>query len=304
MLITCSSLGSDVQQPNPGKIKKNSASVSFNLPPSNAKSASIGSKAQAVLTEVQNLCASAIITGRNFCLDLRVLQKNLAILHNPDYQEQSTLHQFENVVSLYDLIRMEHSKTSRLYKEKKRGIALRIAASLLHLHSSPWINEASWSSKVIVVGVGRNGFVSDPFLSKPFTDSTAGLIHGSCDAEAEHASRGRLRHKKPILLYLGILLMELGFGKPFENFASLPDSYDPNDKSALYRAAVDVLNGPEYEGEVSPNYFWATEACINVAFKVRCRDFSDPEFQSEYCKEVIKPLLIDYCHYSGKTSFL
>ncbi|RPA84580.1 hypothetical protein BJ508DRAFT_323489 [Ascobolus immersus RN42] len=257
------------------------------------------------LAEVRSLCDSAIQLGNgDFCLDLRVLRSKL--LHNIDHREGSTVAHFDRVVSLYELIRMHHNQNFPFHPRTRRAISLKIAASLLRFHTSPWINEAFWSSKEVFVAIRKDGYLSDPYLSTSFLDEP----RAGCDSNGgtpwnDPNSRGRTRHKNPALLALGVLLLELELGKPIE--ALVPDLEDGADKSesrtALFIAANKVLETREYQETVSDNHLLATESCINCAFTMRYRRFSDEKFREAFCEEVILPILRDYCHENSVASF-
>lgn len=257
-------------------------------------------KGSKYLPEVQDICtATGIFEQRDICLDLLVSSNKL--FQNINCRERSSATQFEKVVSLFELIHLHNSKIHKLSLAKRRSLAARIAASLLLLHTSPWIGDSLWTSKDIFVGIGREGFVSSPYVSKPFTDEQLSTQPGDASANSSSETHGSL-HNNPVVFVVGIVLLELGLGKPFETLADSSNCSNiaTATEGELLTIALQSLRSKRCREKLSVDYRQATELCITQVFRANCKQFSDSEFREEYCREVVEPILREYRTFSGK----
>ncbi|RPA74560.1 hypothetical protein BJ508DRAFT_418574 [Ascobolus immersus RN42] len=286
----------------------NARGVHFSDPPTPSPKATLS----VAWTLAQNLCTPVChcIDQKIVCFHFRLHQDSSLLLHNPSYNEAASMvsSPVGKLVSLHELIRQNSSESGGLSRRKRLAFAARISCSLLQLHSSPWINESRWSARTVFVGLDQDGkeVVSGPYLSQPFSQNL--LNAGIEDSSGRILLPTTQSWPKisPVLLTLGVLLLELAMGNPIEQLAANQSDITSNPLSlhVLWRAAIEVLKSEQFGEAISDTYYKATQKCIDSSFTADSFHFSDEAFQLEYCRDVVAPIMNEYCTFVGNEPFL
>lgn len=175
---------------------------------------------------------------------------------------------------------LAHTSTSlsdpRLTKLTRLQLAVTLASTSLQLCTTPWLQSDYSAQKILF----RRGTIDSPFVSSTFVNS-GGLLANQASATSEWSP---IRNQT--IFRLGVLLLELSLGRPF-------NAYENNEPSMPYRdymLATRLLE--QLAGEESENYICATKACIFSDFgnKVKVLDFGDNAFRRAVYDDVILPL--------------
>lgn len=172
---------------------------------------------------------------------------------------------------------------TRLTKKQHLQLAVILASTTLQLHATPWIDQ-EWGKHDI-------------------------LFHDDC-IDQPHVSQHFYKHENPpdipslqwspirnlSVFGLGVLLLELSFGRPLE---FLKTDQDPPifTELAIARRLLDFL-----EDEESSAYSDVVRACINCDFgsKVKVSSLENDAFRQAVYDEVVLPLEDEWAHWTGK----
>ncbi|KAL9042554.1 MAG: hypothetical protein Q9214_003740 [Letrouitia sp. 1 TL-2023] len=172
---------------------------------------------------------------------------------------------------------------TRLTKKQRLQLAVILASTTLQLHATPWIDQ-DWGKHDI-------------------------LFHDDC-VDQPHISQHFHKHETPLnitppqwspirnlsVFGLGVLLLELSFGRPLEHFKIDQDPPIFTDL-AIARRLLDFL-----EDEESSAYTDVVRACINCDFgsKVKVSSLENDAFRQAVYDEVVCPLEDEWAHWTGK----
>ena len=171
-----------------------------------------------VMTEnIQCLCLAMLNSSREPCLG--ILGDELERHHRISITKTWTKPM--ETISLSDRI-----ANSGLLMRERLVLGIKLASNLLQLHSTPWLME-EWGERdvrFIRQKDTADAALDKPYLSKCFVLGCSPPQHSST---RQPAPPYWVRNKG--LYALGIILIELGFGKPFEKL-HLPNDLGPNDE--------------------------------------------------------------------------
>ncbi|KAH8900845.1 hypothetical protein GQ53DRAFT_740699 [Thozetella sp. PMI_491] len=182
----------------------------------------------------------------------------------------------QSTVSLRDML--EHSPPP-LYVRLK--LAAVISSSVLQLHSTPWLSEPL-SSTHILLQQENYPLHGHAFVAKKVPD---------CDTPPIALAPGDPAHmlRNPTLLYLGIVLIELILGQPFDSLR--PKHQDENPLFAGSSVLADFMAAQKLLQQIrqtSANYGSAVSRCIHSDFGGgKARDLNDEDFRQEVYSSVV-----------------
>ena len=180
-----------------------------------------------------------------------------------------------------------------LTRANRLSLALTVAASVLQLYETPWLDEY-WSKDDILINQKSSGNLHEQaYISKSFPESTV----------------LPLNHQKSILpvwnitlFTLGIVLIELCLGQSLEKLRTPEDLGESGKATALtdIETARRLIDATYEEG--GENYGDAVRRCIRCQFDSRETNLDNEEFRQKVYDGVIAPLEDDLKHFQGSYS--
>lgn len=164
-----------------------------------------------------------------------------------------------------------------------------MALAVLQLHGTPWI-DASFHTKDIVFHTHKSveaASLLDPaFVSRSFAQAPApGVI----------TSTGRQMSRNTLVFALGVLLLELSYGRPLVSLA-IPDELDgngaekPETELLVARRLLDDIGSRE-----TNKYSGPTASCVNCDVgQPRQSSLDHEDFRTGFIECVVEPLRFDY----------
>ncbi|KAM0715319.1 hypothetical protein Q7P37_008817 [Cladosporium fusiforme] len=182
-------------------------------------------------------------------------------------------------ISLFELLHPDHKPC--LQRAQRLQIALKIASSHLQLHSTPWARRQWESADVRFPQTGTdpaNILLDRPFVSADFEATSLPLT-----AQAPKASDRSFA-------CLGIMLLELAFGKRLEDNDLWQQLGVQNTKIALFRLMVAKQWADDVEGEQGSEFSSAVMWCLNKS----PTSLEGNEWRKDLASEVVLPL--EHCY--------
>lgn len=174
-------------------------------------------------------------------------------------------------------------------KKQRLQIAVTLASTILQLQTTEWLS-SEWGKKDIIFHDGLAGY---PYISKVFQKN---------DMEPEqpkptttHASFTPVRNES--VFRLGVLLLELSYGKPLDHFKSADDP-PYFTEYAIAKRLVENLAEEEASG-----YADAARACIFCDFgtKVKVSSLDNEAFRQALYDDVVVPLEDEWKHWNRRS---
>ncbi|KAL1618319.1 hypothetical protein SLS54_007296 [Diplodia seriata] len=252
-----------------------------------------GSIQTPTLSQIQNLC-QAVCSVKSTCIGTCLgyledeITKQRLSLHQP--QKTSTSKSAPSLLTLHSVL-TSNATGHRFSAGHRLRLAVLLAANLLQLHRTPWLTEV-WDRNDITFleGTGDDG-LKDPFISRiPH--------HGSlADSGVSIPPADAIVLNKP-LFALGILLIELCLGKPFEDLRDRGDAGKESVSAASdFAVASELLE--VVTGTWGDRYADAVRRCIRCAFDTRKIDLDDEQFRRAVYQGVVAPLEEDLRNFTG-----
>ncbi|OJD36532.1 uncharacterized protein BKCO1_1100023 [Diplodia corticola] len=169
-------------------------------------------------------------------------------------------------------------------RERRLRLAVTLATSLLQLYCTPWINEKWGNDDIVFLGVDVGNSFDQPFIKrKPSQDASQATIDRS--QPSRRASEQGVRNRP--LFDLGVLLIELCFGEPFEKLRQPFQSPESGGQAIMSDyLVVERLVDKVYE-EGGDRYGHAVRRCIRCEFDSRSNDLSDERFREAVYDKVV-----------------
>lgn len=173
-----------------------------------------------------------------------------------------------------------------LTKKNRLRLAVTLASTALQLHTTPWLQKR-WGKKDILF---HDGSAEHPFVSQRFPQAANG-------AEVANNTPAKISWtpvRNESIFNLGVLLLELSYGKSLDTFKS-PDDPPMFAEYAIASRLVDNLAEEESSGYVD-----ATRACIFCDFgnKVKTPTLDNEAFRQAVYDDVFVPLEDDWKHWN------
>ena len=224
---------------------------------------------RAMLSASEVSCLGVLADGNRTC-------HRLSITNLPSGKEPM------QTVSLEDLLTQ-----TQLERKERLILGLKLASSLLQLHSTPWLTE-TWG-KIDVRFKRQKGshsaFLSRPFFTKKFlppnyqiSDSEPGNI------TLPHGIRNQS------IFALGLILTELWFGKPVDQLRASTDLDSQNQANGLTDFATSIRLLKSIYSEAGEFYGDAVRRCIRCDFNQKHDDLEAAVLKEAVHDGVVAPL--------------
>ncbi|EKG20782.1 hypothetical protein MPH_01949 [Macrophomina phaseolina MS6] len=199
--------------------------------------------------------------------------------------------------SLQKIITGSIAGTTPVSWSSKLRIALIMASSLLQLQGTPWLSE-DWSKEEIGVLRGVEGEIHTKMLISKSCGSLPQQLRSSPTVNGPRSWEG-IRSRP--LFTLGVLLIELCIGKPFEELRRQRICSTPSDcqeSTFLNLTVADEYIDWCYQDR-GPHYGDVVRRCIWCSFDTRNVNFDDAQFQQAVYHGVVAPLQEDVKNFAS-----
>ncbi|KAF2740112.1 hypothetical protein EJ04DRAFT_559137 [Polyplosphaeria fusca] len=181
--------------------------------------------------------------------------------------------------SLRDILEKQVDSTAvrRLSQSDKLRIAVDLASSALQLHKTPWLSD-EWR-KDDVFFIQRPGATPASIYEHPFVRHRLKSGNGADALQAPMVQKPTFRVIRNQTLYtLGILLIELWYGKPI-NQLKKPSDLDCQGTPGVEWCTADRLVENDIEFEAGKRYSDAVRRCIRCDFDRKDTSLDNEGFQ-------------------------
>lgn len=182
----------------------------------------------------------------------------------------------------------------------RKYLALVLASTVLQLHETPWLEER-WNKYDICflrrTDQSREPIFNEPYISKPFASTAASIT----PIQSVSRSSGGPMVRNKSLFALGVLLIELSYGKPLESLRE-PCDMGPNGLQNQYTAwltASRLIKSREISHREGSSYADAVRRCIKCDFDQIDDTLDDRDFRKAYVEGVVLPLQADLKTFNG-----
>ncbi|OJD33126.1 uncharacterized protein BKCO1_3300010 [Diplodia corticola] len=256
------------------------------------------------LLQIKNLCQT-ICSIKGSCIDTCLgyleddITKQRLSLHQP--RESFTAQTVPSFLSLHSVLASNATGRRRLSTGHRLRLAVLLSTNLLQLHRTPWLTE-TWDHNDItfLASTGSADDFRDPFISRtPPTPRDHITDNGRVPtARPPPLNPGTVLNRP--LFALGILLIELCLGQPFDELrtraghALMPvASAAPSDFVVADRLLDDVT------AESGDRYADAVRRCVRCTFDTRKFDLEDEGFRRAVYEGVVAPLEENLLDFNG-----
>jgi hypothetical protein len=174
----------------------------------------------------------------------------------------------------------------RLMQHDKFKVAVDLASSVLQLYKTPWLQD-NWNEDDVYFvqrpGAPPAAIYQHPFIYRKLSLSAA----GHCSTAQPPPARSVIRNQT--LFTLGILLIELLYGKPIEELQN-PHDLDCQGTPGAAWCTAERLIQEEIEYEAGPLYLDAVRRCIRCDFNRKESSLDNHDFQQAVFDGVVVPL--------------
>lgn len=200
-------------------------------------------------------------------------------------------------ISLHDVLTEQLTSSSPFFDQERVTLALTVATSVLQLAGTPWLPTKLTTNDIFLVRCNGTTHFEEAFIIKRFPE-TSDEMHLDVQPPPDLASA---MHQNQGLLFLGIILIEIMLGAPFDTFRkSHEQQHDPwtlGSFSSELDTAVMLLG--RLGTRASPNYKHAVERCIRNKFPAPMPNMNGEQFRKQVYVHVIAPLEQDLEQYTS-----
>ena len=173
-----------------------------------------------------------------------------------------------------------------LPKKKDRLIlGVKLTSSLLQLHNTPWLAESWGSPDVLFMTNDDNPLLDKPWLSKHFPSPTCTILPRQSTGQPLCAE---VRNQS--MFALGVVLIELWFGKPLENLREMIDLGPRGEANAVTDFATTRRLSEAIYNDAGEWYGDAVRRCIYSDFNQRYTSLDTETLKEAVHRGVVLPL--------------
>lgn len=225
-----------------------------------------------------NICLEELFQGRRavFCTDELLRPKCGASQAAPSFYSPVN----PDLVSLRKVLIMGRAEPyrRRFNNLVKLRISVALAWSFLQLYQTPWSSENWCNSDINLLNLPHQKLLSQPFISRTISESD---IHPG--QISHNTTSGGPRNGQ--LFALGILLIELCLGSPFDKLREQLQAFGLPDTCSDYEVADNLLS--EVYDEFGDKYGDATLRCIRCDLGCQWDSLNDVRFKRAFHNGVI-----------------
>ncbi|KAJ4402541.1 hypothetical protein N0V85_005286 [Neurospora sp. IMI 360204] len=198
-------------------------------------------------------------------------------------------------ISLYDVLAEQLTAPSPFYDEDRLRLAYILASSVLQLAGTPWLTTKVTTKDIFLIRCNGTTQFQEAFVIKQLPETSDSM---QLDAQPPQDLAGI--HQNQGMLSLGIILIEIMLGTPFDTFRESHIKHrGPLTLGSFfsdYETAITLLGRLETKG--GPNYKRAVERCIKCKFPPPKPSLDGDEFRRLVYGHVVAPLEEDLKQYS------
>lgn len=218
-----------------------------------------------------------------YVVDNSQRKHGIYLLEPPAGNDQAS-NQKWTAYTLRQVLSRHVSVRKRLTQLDKFRVAVDLASSVLQLYKTPWLEE-SWNEDdvyfVLRPGAHPSTIYQHPFIYRKFSSITTKPCHS--------ASPARRVIRNQTLFTLGILLIELLYGKPIEEL-QMPHDLECQGTPGVAWCTAERLIEEEIAFEAGPLYSDAVRRCIRCDFNRNESSLDNRDFQRAVFDGVVAPL--------------
>lgn len=182
----------------------------------------------------------------------------------------------------------------RLTQHDKLRIAVYLASSVLQLYKTPWLDE-NWDHGDVHF-VHRPNAEATSILEQPYIHRKLIPTAPNQPLQTQQVTFGIVRNQT--LFALGILLIELWYGKPMEDLVEAGDIDYPGTPGVMWYTAERLIK-TDIEFEAGKRYADVVRRCIRCDFDRMDSNLGDESFQRAVFDKVVTPLEITLQQFSS-----
>ncbi|KAF5004499.1 hypothetical protein FDECE_9011 [Fusarium decemcellulare] len=225
------------------------------------------------------------------------------------YIQHSGLHRFympvsqpfpsSSQMSLAEMISWIVEDDLYLPRSARADIASSLACAVLQYHSTPWLPETWQSSHVRFFGIkdwlddSSNLSLRSPYFKVEFSKAD---IKGkekaanNCLPANHQYAVVKEAVRNEVLFSFGLVLLELGYSKPWNSLRSRVLSKLPLTKQVDYHAAEKLAQSPQLRDQMGPRYSTIIRKCLGCDFGLGENDLENEELQGTFLVDVVNAL--------------
>ncbi|KAF2182091.1 hypothetical protein K469DRAFT_691691 [Zopfia rhizophila CBS 207.26] len=199
--------------------------------------------------------------------------------------------------SLKDILAQNSTVGRPLTKHDALKIAVHLASSVLQLYKTPWLVEDWGKEDILFIHRPGASLYDHPFVSCGFSH-----LRSSAE-EMEWVSTGTSPYnviRNQTLFTLGILLIELWYGKSMDDLKTTDDTNNRGTPNDAWCTANRLIKDNEIRDNAGFLYAEAIERCIWCDFGQRETDLEDEKFQKIVYERVVALLQKNLRQFTGE----
>lgn len=178
-------------------------------------------------------------------------------------------------------------KDTSFTRDNRLRLAVTLASSVLQLHQTPWLEESWANDKVYFIQNADGVLYDNPFVCRDFKQQDVAVLAPRVTAMAGKIIRNQT------LFALGVILIELWYGKPLIELRRPEDSPEGQEDAAMsvvtaWTTADRLVE--ELYSDAGAKYGDAVRRCVRCDFDKRSSNLEDAGFQRAVYDGVVAQL--------------
>lgn len=190
----------------------------------------------------------------------------------------------------------EDEVSRNLPRSAMAQIASSLACAVLQYHSTPWLPEMWQSSHVRFFGIkdwlkdSTNLSLTSPHFKVEFSKADVKGKGKAMDLSLPPISRYRQAVRNEVLFSFGLVLLELGYSKPWHLLRLSILKNLPLKKQVDYHAAETLAQSPMLRNRMGPRYSTIVRKCLGCDFGLGENSLENEELQGIFLIDVVNTL--------------